>query len=302
MDPKSPSPPPGAPRDVVRRLVESYGDAGQPFQHLNAYDLPSFAEVVRLIDDIREVLFPGFVGGRIGGPVDARAHVAARLEEIRAGLRLQLYHGLHHRCRQHGCECEACEDEADASAYAFIEHLPDMRRILLTDIQGALDGDPAATGPDEIIFSYPGFLAVTIYRIAHFLQRQGMPVIPRMMTEHAHQVTGIDIHPGATIDESFFIDHGTGVVIGETTDIGRRVRLYQGVTLGALSLSKANTVALRGHKRHPTIEDDVIIYAGATILGGETVIGRGAVIGGNCWITRSVKPGAKVSFLDTNGT
>jgi serine O-acetyltransferase len=164
----------------------------------------------------------------------------------------------------------------------------------------ALDGDPAATGPDEVIFCYPGLYAISVYRLANVLYRAKMPVIPRMMTEHAHKVTGIDIHPGATIDEGFFIDHGTGVVLGETTTIGRRVRIYQGVTLGALSLSKANTVALRGHKRHPTIEDEVIIYAGATILGGETVIGKGAVIGGTCWITRSVAPGAKVSFLDAN--
>ncbi|HEY3356201.1 MAG TPA: serine acetyltransferase [Polyangia bacterium] len=298
MDPKRQSFP-AVPGEVVEQLVDSYNSGGQ-FQHLTGYDLPSFAEVVRLIGDIREVLFPGFVGDRMGGPDEAHAHVAARLEEVRARLRLQLFHGLHHRAMQHGRACLESEHQADAAAVAFVTQIPELRRVLLTDIQAALDGDPAATGPDEIIFSYPGFLTVTIYRIAHFLQQLAMPVIPRMMTEHAHQVTGIDIHPGATIDESFFIDHGTGVVIGETTNIGKRVRLYQGVTLGALSLSKANTVALRGHKRHPTIEDDVIIYAGATILGGETVIGQGAVIGGNCWITRSVAPGAKISFLDTN--
>jgi serine O-acetyltransferase len=292
---------PSVPADVAEQLVASYAADDQALQPLTAYDLPSFTEIVRLIGDVREILFPGFVGDRIGGAEDARARVAARLEEVRARLRLQLYHGMHHRCVLRGLPCDRCEEDADRASLAFVQHLPELRRLLLTDIQAACDGDPAATGPDEIVFSYPGFLAVTVYRIAHFLQGQDVPVIPRMMTEHAHQATGIDIHPGARIDESFFIDHGTGVVIGETTDIGKRVRLYQGVTLGALSLSKANTVALRGHKRHPTIEDDVIIYAGATILGGETVIGRGAVIGGNCWITRSVAPGAKVSFLDPTG-
>jgi serine O-acetyltransferase len=297
MEPKRPTLP-AVPGDVIEGLVASYGSGSPTDAYLSGYDLPSFPEVVRLIDNVREILFPGFVGDRLGGPADMRARVAARLEEVRARLRLQLYHGLHHRCVLEGRSSEACEAEADSAAIAFVHHLPELRRVLLTDVQAALDGDPAATGPDEVIFCYPGFLAVTIYRIAHFLRQQSMPVIPRMMTEHAHQITGIDIHPGATIDESFFIDHGTGVVIGETTDIGQRVRLYQGVTLGALSLSKANTAALRGHKRHPTLEDDAIIYAGATILGGETVIGKGAVIGGNCWITRSVPPGAKVSFLD----
>jgi serine O-acetyltransferase len=298
MEPKRPTLA-AVPGDVIEKLVESFSSSKQSEAYMSGYDLPSFPGVVEILDNVREILFPGFVGDRMGGGApDLHAHVAARLEEVRARLRLQLYHGLHHRCVLQGLACTDCEAEADAAALAFISHLPDLRRLLLTDIQAALDGDPAATGPDEVIFCYPGFLAVTIYRIANFLRRQNMPVIPRMMSEHAHQVTGIDIHPGATIDESFFIDHGTGVVIGETTDIGKRVRLYQGVTLGALSLSKANTVALRGHKRHPTIEDDVIIYAGATILGGETVIGQGAVIGGNCWITRSVAPGAKVSFLD----
>jgi serine O-acetyltransferase len=298
---ESASPPVHAPvpASVADALVASYGGSGQPFQHHSGYSLPSYPEVVSLIEDLRELLFPGFVGQRMG-PADARAYVAARLEEVRARLRLQIYHGIHHRCMQHDPSCRDCEAQADAATLALVGQLPELRRVLMTDVTAALDGDPAASGPDEIIFCYPGLLAITVYRLANVLFRAQVPVIPRMMTEHAHRLTGIDIHPGATIGESFFIDHGTGVVIGETTDIGTRVRLYQGVTLGALSLSKENTVALRGHKRHPTLEDDAIIYANATILGGRTVIGKGAVIGGNCWITKSVAPGSKVSFLDAN--
>jgi serine O-acetyltransferase len=283
------------PPSTADDLVASYEGIGQPYQHLSGYSLPSYPEVVSLIDDLRELIFPGFVGHRMG-PADARAFVASRLEEVRARLRLQIYHGIHHRCLQHTRECENCEAEADAAALGLVRDLPELRRVLMTDVVAALDGDPAASGPDEIIFCYPGLLAVTIYRLANRLYRAKVPVIPRMMTEHAHHRSGIDIHPGATIDESFFIDHGTGVVIGETTDIGKRVRLYQGVTLGALSLSKKDTEGLRGHKRHPTLEDNVIIYANATILGGHTVIGTGAIVGGNCWITESVPPGGRVSF------
>jgi serine O-acetyltransferase len=283
------------PANVADDLVGSYEGSGLPFQHLSGYSLPSYPEVVSLIDDLRELLFPGFVGQRMG-PSDARAYVASRVEEVRARLRLQIYHGIHHRCLQHTRECDHCEEQADAAALGLVEQLPELRRVLLTDVVAAMDGDPAASGPDEIIFCYPGVIAVTIYRLANNLYRAKVPVIPRMMTELGHHRTGIDIHPGANIGESFFIDHGTGVVIGETTDIGTRVRLYQGVTLGALSLSKKDTEGLRGHKRHPTLEDNVIIYANATILGGNTVIGKGAIIGGNCWITESVPPGGRVSF------
>jgi len=172
--------------------------------------------------------------------------------------------------------------------------MPRLRRVLARDVIAAYEGDPAAQSYDEIIFSYPGVFAVTVYRIAHQLYEQGVPLIPRIMTEYAHSRTGIDIHPGAHINESFFIDHGTGVVIGETSEIGNRVRIYQGVTLGALSLPRDSLEDLRNAKRHPTIEDDVVIYAGATILGGDTVIGARSVIGGNVWITESVPPDTRV--------
>jgi serine O-acetyltransferase len=178
---------------------------------------------------------------------------------------------------------------------AFFERLPKLRQNLLLDVQAAYDGDPAASNLAEIVFAYPGLVAVTIYRIAHELHLLRVPLLPRIMTEHAHSTTGIDIHPGARIGQSFFIDHGTGVVIGETTEIGDHVKIYQGVTLGALSLPKdARGKLIRRTKRHPTIRDHVVIYAGATILGGDTVIGEHSVIGGNTWVMKSIPPRTKV--------
>jgi serine O-acetyltransferase len=175
-----------------------------------------------------------------------------------------------------------------------MHQLPRLRSMLAMDVRAAYQGDPAAKGFDEIIFSYPGLFAITVYRVAHQLYEQGIPLISRIMTEYAHSMTGIDMHPGAHIGESFFIDHGTGVVIGETCEIGKRVRIYQGVTLGALSVQREEVESLRNRKRHPTIEDDVIIYSGATILGGNTMIGARSVIGGNVWLTESVPPDTQV--------
>jgi len=187
-----------------------------------------------------------------------------------------------------------CEEKGYQETAAFLLTIPTLQGLLTTDVRAAYEGDPAAGSYDEIIFSYPGLFTISVYRVAHELFKQKIPLLPRMMTEYAHSVTGIDIHPGASIGESFFIDHGTGVVIGETSKIGNRVRLYQGVTLGALSLPKDAGELLRGEKRHPTIEDDVIIYSGATILGGDTVIGARSTIGGNVWITESVPPDTRV--------
>ena len=186
------------------------------------------------------------------------------------------------------------QSQSHMKALAFIESLPKVAAILATDIRAALEGDPATKGPDDVIFCYPGLLATLIFRLAHELYKLDVPVIPRIMTEYAHSKTGIDIHPGATIGQAFFIDHGTGVVIGETTIIGKNVRLYQGVTLGALSLPRDAGEKMRNKKRHPTIEDDVIIYANTTILGGQTIIGKGSTVGGNIWLTESVPPGTKV--------
>jgi serine O-acetyltransferase len=201
---------------------------------------------------------------------------------------------IRHDCIRHDLPCTDCEERGQQAAIDFLRGMPQLRELLATDIRAAYEGDPATKSFDEIIFSYPGLYAITVYRIAHQLRHQEIPLIPRIMTEHAHSKTGIDIHPGAHIGESFFIDHGTGVVIGETAVIGKRVRIYQGVTLGALSLGREEIDNLRDQKRHPTIEDDVVIYANATVLGGNTVIGTRSVIGGNVWITDSVPPDTEV--------
>lgn len=263
--------------------------------------LPSRRDVRILIEELLEVLFPeSHRLGSDGGSL--RDHVAATIATLSERLERAIYLGLHRHCR-HECPAEAagtehdddCEARARAIAGRLLVALPDLRAELGRDVLAAFDSDPAASGIDEIVACYPGLYAIAIYRVAHRLLAEGAEVLPRMLTEHAHSRTGIDIHPGATIGESFFIDHGTGLVIGETCLIGNRVRIYQGVTLGALSVrDRGRTDKPNPKKRHPTIEDDVIIYANATILGGQTVIGRGAVVGGNAWITYSVPPGIRV--------
>jgi serine O-acetyltransferase len=284
---------------VVNAIVATYDRHGGTSHHLSGRPLPDKEEVARILEDLQEVLYPGYYGPREMNEENIRYYVGERIDRMSMRLRRELYRGLNHRCvKTPAGECPHCWSEADRIAAGFLVRLADLRRLLARDVRAGFEGDPAATGLDEIIFCYPGLQAITIYRLAHILYGLGAPIIPRIMTEIAHSKTGVDIHPGAEIGESFFIDHGTGVVIGETTNIGDRVRLYQGVTLGALSLSATETETLRGHKRHPTIEDDVVIYANATILGGETVIGKGSVIGGNCWITRSVAPGSRIVVHD----
>jgi serine O-acetyltransferase len=280
---------------VVDALVLTYDRHGGTSHNLSGRPLPDREAVAALLDDLREILYPGYYGPREMTEENIRYYVGERVDRLAVRLVREVYRGLHHRCVKQDDPCQSCRAQADTIVAEFLTRLADLRRVLARDIRAGFEGDPAATGLDEIIFCYPGLDAITVYRCAHILHVAGAPIIPRIMTELAHSRTGVDIHPGARIGESFFIDHGTGVVIGETTIIGERVRLYQGVTLGALSLSASETETLRGHKRHPTIEDDVVIYANATILGGETVIGRGAVIGGNCWITQSVPAGARVT-------
>jgi serine O-acetyltransferase len=209
---------------------------------------------------------------------------------------MQISRSIRHECRRLNSLCTLCIERGQKDALIFLGKIPSLRRILATDVQAAYDGDPAAKSLDEIIFSYPGLQAIATYRLAHELHIQGVPLIPRIMTEHAHSITGIDIHPGAQIGDTFFIDHGTGVVIGETTEIGRAVKIYQGVTLGALSFPKdSGGNLIRGRKRHPTIQDEVTIYSNATIL-GPIVIGARSVIGGNTWITREVPPDTVVTI------
>jgi len=273
----------------------------QEMQHIGSYELPSVQQVESVIEQCRALLFPGYAGPDVdrGSPTALRDIIRARIIELRLALHRQVYRAAHHKRQQSlgrsDLECVECADKADTITDRFLTHLPELRRKVTLDLHAAYESDPAATGVDEILFCYPGTYAITVYRMAHALLREGAVTIPRIMTEAAHRQTGVDIHPGAEIGESFFIDHGTGVVIGETTLIGNRVRVYQGVTLGALSVPQGETRPTPGHRRHPTLEDDVVIYANATILGGQTVIGAGSVIGGNAFVTASVPPGARIS-------
>lgn len=290
------------PEATAAALLDNYQNAPAAMQHVNSYELPSTAAVARITEQCRALIFPGFVGPSLARatPTELHDHVRERVDELRNSLRKQLYRGLHHKAQseigRQDLDCPHCAAAAGNITDGFLASLVELRRLIETDVRAAFDSDPAATGTDEIIFCYPGLYAISVYRIAHALLRRGAKIIPRIMTELAHEKTGIDIHPGARIGRSFFIDHGTGVVVGETTVIGERVRIYQGVTLGALSVPRGTKRPAPGTRRHPTIEDDVVIYAGATILGGETVIGHDAVIGGNCWVTSSVPAGARIAL------
>ena len=275
-----------------RIIANSFGEEG--YTHVDYEPIPSKQSVIDIIDKLREVLFPGYFTNEKLDPVNLKYYLGQAVSILFDMISEQVSLSIRHDCFRYDQPCSECQDRGHEVALALLEEIPAIRRKLATDVRAAYDGDPAAKSTDEIIFSYPGIFAITVYRVAHKLYNFGVPLLPRIMTEHAHNITGIDIHPGARIGERFCIDHGTGIVIGETTEIGHNVRIYQGVTLGALSLPKDAGEKLRGKKRHPTIEDDVIIYSGATILGGETVIGARSVIGGNVWITQSVPPDTKV--------
>jgi len=274
---------------IVEHIIENCDDS-DCFTHVDHEPIPSEGYVVDIIDKLREILFPGYFARGKVDPVNLKYNIGQSVSVLFDILSEQITHSMRHDCFRYDLPCRECEEQGQNIALAFLESIPSIRKTLATDVRATYDGDPAANSYDEIIFSYPGMFAVTVQRAAHMLFESQVPLLPRIMTEHAHSLTGIDIHPGAEIGESFVIDHGTGVVIGETTVIGKNVRIYQGVTLGALSLPKDAGKRLRGKKRHPTIEDDVIIYSGATILGGDTVIGARSVIGGNVWITESVPP------------
>jgi serine O-acetyltransferase len=282
--------------DVTKRLIATYTDKLPLAHNLDqSKRLPSEERTTELLEEIFEVLYPGFFGNQHLTGENVAYHVGALIDDIADELHEQIYLAIRFECDRDD-DCDHCVQFADRTVEEFIDALPAIRKLLTLDVQSAFDGDPAAKSFAEIILSYPGLEAITVYRIAHQLSVLGVPLLPRIMTEYAHRKTGIDIHPGARIGESFFIDHGTGVVIGETTDIGKNVKIYQGVTLGALSFPKDERGNLiRGRKRHPTIDDEVVIYAGATILGGDTVIGKGSVIGGNTWVVHSIPPGSKVT-------
>jgi serine O-acetyltransferase len=281
---------------VVDGLVESCRSVPH-IAHVEAALIPSKEEVTDLVDLMLRLVFPGFFGRQELDWASLPYRVGQGATDLFDRLSLQISRSIRHECRRTESLCSHCLDTGQQVAVDFLGHLPAVRQLTAGDVVAAYRGDPAAKNYDEVVFCYPGLTAVTVHRLAHVLHELRVPVLPRMMTEHAHNLTGIDIHPGARIGKEFFIDHGTGVVIGETCKIGDRVTLYQGVTLGALSFARDEGGALvRGTKRHPTIEDDVIIYSGATILGGDTVIGRGCVIGGNVWLTTSLPPGTKVTL------
>ena len=279
---------PGAIEAIVKSVVD------QPqMQHLNRVLLPNRDVIIECIGILRQVIFPGYFGKQ-GLTTE---NVPFRMGELVIELADMLYEQV--RCclryrenlvgeESRGKRCDECDAEAAASVSKFLDRIPAVREMLSSDVTAAFEGDPAAQSSDETIFCYPGLFTIFVQRMAHEFYKMDVPLLPRIMTEHAHSLTGIDIHPGAKLGRSLFIDHGTGVVIGETTEIGDNVKIYQGVTLGALAPSFGQR--LRGQKRHPKIEDEVTIYAGATILGGDTVIGKGALIGGNVFITSSVPP------------
>jgi len=284
-------------RDEIPLIVPLLADSCRgedSFHHVGPEPIPSRQAVIDLIHRACRLLYPGYFTQQRVDEANLGYYLGQEAVGFFEVLAQQITLSLRHECLRYGLPCIHCQERGQEEAIRFMRQLTSLRAILATDVRAAYDGDPAAKSHDEIIFCYPGLLAVTIYRVAHQLHQQQVPLMPRIMTEYAHSLTGIDIHPGARIGESFFIDHGTGVVIGETTAIGQRVRLYQGVTLGALSLPRDKVDSLRTTKRHPTVEDDVIIYAGATILGGKTVIGARSVIGGNVWLTESVPPDTKV--------
>ena len=285
--------------DLVAKIVASY-DADPRTQHIDRVYLPSRTQIVSLVNDMLELLYPGFIGRHHLTRHNVAFHVGDLLPRIAENAFRQIRNCLCYMDETQDpadAHENACDEQARKLTTEFIEAIPLTRERLAADVQAAMDGDPAAINTDEIILSYPGILAISVHRVAHTLYQLGVPLMPRVMSEWAHLQTGIDLHPGARIGRSFFIDHGTGVVIGETTDIGRNVKVYQGVTLGALSFPKDERGRLiRGAKRHPTVEDNVTIYANAIILGGETVIGKGSVIGGSVFVTSSVPPNSVVTF------
>jgi serine O-acetyltransferase len=288
--------------ELTNRIIQTYYDIST-INHLGHCPLPSSDVVVEIAQDLKEIIFPGYRRRQNLNFGNVLYHVGDLIDGLHDKLTQQIARALRHehdvrnrvRCGK-GSEIDF-EALGQTKAIQFLETLPEIREMLAKDVQAAYDGDPAASNLDEIIFSYPGIEAVTIQRLAHELYRLDIPIIPRMLTEWAHSRTGIDIHPGANIGPSFFIDHGTGVVIGETCDIAAHVKLYQGVTLGAVSFPKDQEGNLiRGMKRHPTIEEGVVIYANATILGGDTIIGAGSVIGASVSLNKSVPPHTMVTI------
>jgi serine O-acetyltransferase len=286
--------------ELTGELLESYL-SDERARRISQRYLPSREAIVEILGSVLDLMYPGYFGRQDLSGENLGAHIAQMVAALVPKLEREMEH-----CLCYGREREAerpelgeCAPKAQELAQIFLHRLPEIRDLLIRDVQAAFDGDPAALNLDEIILAYPGVLAVSVYRIAHALYDLGVPMMARIMTEWAHSKTGCDIHPGATIGAAFFIDHATGVVIGETTHIGDRVKLYQGVTLGALSFPRdASGQIIRGKKRHPTVESGSTLYANATVLGGQTVVGADSVIGGSVFLTRSVPPRSRVSLKE----
>jgi serine O-acetyltransferase len=259
--------------------------------------IPRRESVLKIIDLYLTLLMPGYFGDQTVDRASVEFYLGNQADRFYRILQEQVEKCLIHECEDPKPYCDDCKRTGADTSIAILEKIPELREALAGDIQSAYEGDPAAKNLEEIVFCYPGLYAITIYRFAHELLKLGVPILPRMLTEHAHSHTGCDIHPGAKIGKNFFIDHATGVVIGETSIIGDRVRIYQGVTLGGANFQKdENGILIRDLKRHPTVEDDCVIYAGAVILGGDTVVGKGSIIGGSVWLTHSVPPFTQVTL------
>lgn len=282
-------------REITEGLYRTYQD-DEGISHIDGANMPERVQILKALEDLLELCFPGYTGRRPVTRASLEFVVGDLVNQVFETLCPQVRRALAYTCKVRCCQTCDCVRQAEEAVLALLDGLAPLREILKTDVAAALEGDPAARSADEVIIAYPGLKAVAVQRIAHFLYAAEIPLIPRVMGEYAHTETGIDIHPGATIGRGLFIDHGTGVVIGETAVLGDNVKIYQGVTLGALSFPKDERGKLiKGAKRHPNIEDNVTIYAGATIL-GDITIGSGSVIGGNVWLTESVPPNTKITI------
>ncbi len=282
---------------LVDNIIGNYQTFGG-MDHLEGKDLPSKQVVIDVLEDMLTVFYPGYLGKAEITKANVKYVAGNLLTSIHDRLTEEVEKSLKHICRKiKECPADVCHTRAQQVVKELLEKLPEIRELLSGDIQAAFEGDPAAVSAEEVILSYPCVTAITTYRIAHELYLRGVPLIPRIMSEHVHSQTGIDIHPGARIGKNFFIDHGTGVVIGETTEIGDNVKIYQGVTLGALSFPRDEKGhIIKGRKRHPTIGNNVVIYSGASLLGANAIVGDNVIIGGNAWITTPVASGSRVSI------
>ncbi len=280
---------------IVKSIMDNYAD-DKFIDKTDIFNQPDKTAIIDILYKLQEIVFPGFFKSETYKSYTLQAMVSMLVEDVMYRLIKQIAIVLRYNDKFAEADKETVNIEAERLAVAFFREMPRLREVIETDVQAGFDGDPAAYNREEIVVTYPGFYAIFVNRIAHELYKLEIPLIPRIMTEHAHSITGIDIHPGAVIGEYFCIDHGTGIVIGETTEIGNNVKIYQGVTLGALSTRGGQK--LRNKKRHPTIEDNVTIYSGASILGGQTIIGKNATVGGNAFITKSVLAGALVRRND----